>query len=184
VEFGGKYNPYIVQGQWWRLITAGFLHGNILHILMNSWVLWDLGPQVDHSFGTFRFWFIYFISTITGFVASFVWSPYLSIGASAGISGLIGAMIALGTRERHSMAGAIRGQYIQWMIMILAFGFLVQGVDNAAHIGGLAGGFAVAYIAGPPSYSEGKETLWKILALTALGTTAYAFVKMILWLMG
>src|SRR5678815_777795 len=71
VDFGAKFAPYILSGgQWWRLITAGFLHGNLLHILMNSWVLFDLGPQVNQAFGTPRFLTIYFVSTVTGFLAS------------------------------------------------------------------------------------------------------------------
>src|SRR5579872_4574199 len=70
VAFGGKWVPYILAGQWWRLITAGFLHGGILHILMNMWVLFDLGAQVEEMYGTPRFLAIYLISNITGFIAS------------------------------------------------------------------------------------------------------------------
>jgi rhomboid protease GluP len=183
VDFGGLFGPLVVgRGQWWRLITAGFLHGGIFHILMNSYVLWGLGPQVNSAFGLNRYWTIYIASTITGFLASLYWTQALSIGASAGISGLIGAMIALGTRERHSLAGAIRGQYIQWMVIIVAFGFLVPGVDNAAHIGGFVGGFSIAYLAGAPTYRESTETVWKFAALVTLAITLYAFVQMFFWL--
>src|SRR5580698_4105009 len=92
-DFGAKYRAAIMAGQWWRLITAGFLHGGLLHILMNSWVLFDLGAQVEEHYGTPRYVVIYFVSTITGFLASTYWSAALSIGASAGILGLVGAMI-------------------------------------------------------------------------------------------
>jgi len=184
VNFGGKYNPYIVQGQWWRLITAGFLHGGIFHILMNSWVLWDLGPNVEHAFGTNRFLVIYFVANIVGFAASMYWTQALSIGASAAISGLIGAMIALGTRERHTLAGAMRGQFIRWMVTILAIGFLIPGIDNAAHLGGVAGGFAVAYVAGIPTHTRSDEGLWRTLAWISIAITAYAFFQMFLWVRG
>jgi rhomboid protease GluP len=82
IGLGGMFSPLVARGEWWRLITAGFLHGGVLHILMNSWVLFDLGPAVDSSFGTNRFLSIYFVSTITGFLASFYYGTPLSIGAS------------------------------------------------------------------------------------------------------
>ncbi len=86
VDFGAKYAPYILgRGEWWRLITAGFLHGGLLHIGMNFWVLYDLGPQVNEAFGTPRFLAIYLVSSVTGFLASMYWSPAISIGASAGL---------------------------------------------------------------------------------------------------
>ncbi len=182
VAFGAKYNYAIVRGEWWRLITAGFLHGGILHILMNMWVLFDLGPAADASFGTNRFLVIYSVSNVTGFLASFYWSPVLSIGASAALCGLIGAMIALGTREKHTLAGAMRGMYIKWVVVLLVFGFLFPGVDNAAHVGGLIGGFGVGYVAGPPTYRESTESLWRVLAMVCLAVTAYAFVRMFLGL--
>ena len=104
VDFGAKYAPYIFgRGEWWRLITAAFLHGGLLHIGMNFWVLYDLGPQVNEAFGTPRFLSIYLVSSVTGFLASLYWSPAVSIGASAGLCGLIGAMIALGTRARSAV---------------------------------------------------------------------------------
>ena len=69
VAFGAKFTPFIVQGEYWRLVTAGFLHGGILHILMNSWVLFDLGAEVEQIFGTSRLIVFYFVSTITGFLS-------------------------------------------------------------------------------------------------------------------
>src|ERR1700674_1453525 len=76
----------------WRLVTAGFLHGGIIHILMNSWVLFDLGAEVEQFFGTSRLIVFYFFSTITGFLAS-SYTGHVSLGSSAGIYGLIGAML-------------------------------------------------------------------------------------------
>ncbi|MCU1339432.1 MAG: Rhomboid family protein [Bryobacterales bacterium] len=184
VDFGAKYAPYIIgRGQWWRLITAAFLHGGLLHILMNSWVLFDLGPQVNEAFGTPRFLAIYLVSSVTGYLASLYFSPAsVSIGASAGLCGLIGAMIALGTRDRTAWGAAIRRQYIHWMIYLLIFGLVIQGVDNAAHLGGLAGGFVVAYLAGTPSFSEGVENFWRLAAGLCLAVTGWAFFQMFMQL--
>src|SRR3974377_764740 len=105
LNFGSKVGlfyilaPSDVHGQWWRLVTAGFLHGNLMHILMNSWVLFDLGAQVEEIYGASRMWVIYLLSSCAGFLASAWWNPGISVGASAGLCGLIGAMIALGVRH-------------------------------------------------------------------------------------
>jgi rhomboid protease GluP len=176
--FGAKYPPAIAQGQWWRLITAGFLHGGILHILMNMWVLFDLGAQVEEICGTSRFLTIYLITNITGFYASYLFSPALSIGASAAIFGLIGGMIGVGVRDRTSYGAAIRKFFTRWAIYGLVLS-LIPGTDIAAHAGGLAGGFIVGLIAGTPSYSPTIERVWQIAAGLMMAITGLAFFDMI-----
>jgi rhomboid protease GluP len=157
VEFGAKYGPLIELGQWWRLVTAGFLHGGLLHILMNSWVLFDLSAQVEEVYGAARMWVIYFISSVFGFYVSTVWNPMIpSVGASAALFGLIGAMIALGVRHRNALGAAVRGIYVRWAIYGLIFS-LFGNIDMAAHIGGLVAGFGVGYLAGA-RYYEGSIT--------------------------
>jgi rhomboid protease GluP len=176
--FGAKYPAAIFAGQWWRLVTAGFLHGGILHILMNSWVLFDLGAQVEEIYGTSRYLFFYFVATVAGFAASTYWSNSLSVGASAGLFGLIGAMIALGVRHRHTaMGSAVRAHYTQWAIWGVVMGFLPGfRVDNAAHLGGLAAGFLVAYLAGTPKLiPDWSESLWRGLAVFCVLLTAVSF---------
>jgi rhomboid protease GluP len=91
-------------------------------------------------------------------------------------------MIALGTRDRSAFGAALRRQYIQWMIYLLIFGLVIQGVDNAAHLGGLAGGFVVAYLAGTPGVSEAAENFWRLAAGLALAITGYAFFQMFMHL--
>jgi rhomboid protease GluP len=182
VAFGAKYTPFIAMGEWWRLVTAGFLHGGILHILMNSWVLFDLGAQVEEFYGPARMLVIYFIGTVVGFYASAWWSPAVSVGASAGICGLLGAMIAYGMRSQTSLGASIRSMYIRWAVYILAFGLLTSFTDNAAHIGGIAGGFGVGYLAGTPGRLRSPmEYLWKIAAGLCILITALCFLKMYLW---
>ncbi len=185
IDLGGKAVPYIVQGgQWWRLITAGFLHGGTLHILMNMWVLFDLGTQVEEMYGTSRFLTIYLISNITGFIASMYLIPRsLSVGASAAIFGLIGAMIAFGVRDRSSYGSAIRSFYVRWAIYGLVLS-LIPGTDWAAHIGGLAGGFVVGFIAGQPTLVTMTERVWQGIAGLSLAITGVAFLDMALRLIG
>ncbi|HEY4361792.1 MAG TPA: rhomboid family intramembrane serine protease [Bryobacteraceae bacterium] len=188
-DFGAKA-PAILFGQWWRLITAGFLHGGLMHILMNSWVLWDIGVQVEQSYGTSRYLVIYLVSTITGFLGSLLWAPgVLSIGASAGIFGLFGAMIALGLRDRSSYGTAVRQMYLRWAGLCLVIGILpaifgISFMDNAAHIGGITGGFVVAYVAGTPKISGMVEAFWRGACGVMLAVTAVAFVQMFLALVG
>lgn len=175
--FGAKYAPAILAGQWWRLITAGFLHGGILHILMNMWVLFDLGAQVEETCGTSRFLVIYLVSNFTGFLASFYISPSLSMGASAAIFGLIGAMIGVGVRDRSSYGSALRSFYMRWAIYGLVLS-VIPGIDWAAHIGGLVGGFVIGFASGTPGYSATVERAWQIAAGVAVAITGLAFFDM------
>ncbi|HEY3823171.1 MAG TPA: rhomboid family intramembrane serine protease [Bryobacteraceae bacterium] len=176
---GAKYGPFIFQNhQYWRLITAGFLHGGWLHILMNSWVLYDLGAQVEQVYGTPRFLVVYFAGTVGGFYMSALLNPQSpSVGSSAGIMGLIGAMIAFGVANRSSVGRAIRNFYARWVIYIIAFG-LIPGfaVDNWAHIGGLTAGFVIGYVAGTPVRSSaGREGAWRVLATLCVLLTVWSF---------
>ena len=188
--FGAKWAPAIFgAGQWWRLITAGYLHGGLLHIGMNMWVLFDLGVQVEETFGTSRYLVLYFLSTVGGFLASSFWAPGVpSIGASAGIFGLIGAMIAHGVRDRTAYGAAIRSVYTRWALYGLAMGILpslfgISFMDNAAHIGGVATGFVAGYLAGTPRLVRNfAEQAWRFAAGVSLALTALAFANMFLWL--
>ena len=186
VLFGAKYGPAIALGQWWRLVTAGFLHGGMLHILMNSWVLFDLGAEVEQIYGASRMWVIYLISSIFGFYVSDLWAPMApSIGASAGLCGLIGCMIALGVRHKGPAASAIRGQYIRWAVYLMIWSFLFPGVDIAAHTGGIAAGFGVGYLAGLPRYQgHPVERLWRVAAWLCILLTVASFLLWYLWFRG
>jgi len=177
--FGAKWGPDIASGQYWRLITAGFLHGGILHILMNMWVLFDLGAQVEEVCGTSRMLVIYLFSNITGFYLSTYFNfRILSIGASAAIFGLIGGMIGVGLRDRTSYGQAIRRFFMRWAIYGLIMS-LIPGIDMWAHIGGLAGGFVVGFIAGTPGYSSATERAWQIAAGVMIALTGFAFYDML-----
>lgn len=180
-SFGAKEREAILNhGQWWRLVTAGFLHGGLLHIIMNCWVIFDLGTTVEETYGTPRYLVIYFLSTVGGFLASTFLSASLSVGASAGLFGLIGGMIAAGMKTKTSMGSAIRAHYTQWAIWGVVIGLLPGfRTDNAAHLGGLATGFLVAWIAGTPKlYENWTEKLWKIAATFCVIITVACFAIM------
>ncbi|MGH9720060.1 MAG: rhomboid family intramembrane serine protease [Bryobacteraceae bacterium] len=181
-RFGAKLRPAIQYGEWWRLVTAGFLHGGLMHIFMNSFALFDLSTQVETMYGTSRLLVFYLVSTVGGFLASTWYTMGLSIGASAGVFGLIGVMIAYGVTERTAAGAAVKGMYMRWAIYGLLFGFLPGlRVDNAAHIGGLAAGFGCAYLAGTPRLGDRAiEKLWRIAGMAAVAITVFCFLKMYL----
>ena len=181
-RFGAKYSPAVLAGDWWRLVTAGFLHGGVLHILMNSWALFDLSGQVEELFGASRLVMFYLVSSVGGFVASTFWSNSLSVGASAALFGLIGVMIAFGMKNRTAMGDAIRGMYIRWAMYGLLFGLLPGfRVDNAAHIGGLVTGFVCGYLSGTPRLvTSPTEKMWNIAGWVAVAIIVLSFVKMYL----
>ncbi len=180
--FGDKFPAAIQLGQWWRLVTAGYLHGGLFHIFMNMWVLLDVGASVEELYGPARMFVYYTAATIAGFYLSYVWSAVPSMGASAAIMGLIGVMIAFGMQHRSAIGDHIKGQYIRWVIWILIIGLLPGfNVDNAAHIGGLAAGFGLAYIFGMPRYpGSTTENIWKGAAAGCVLLTAYCFLQMYL----
>ncbi len=179
VYVGAKFAPLIYAGQYWRLITAGFLHGGFIHIAMNSWVLFDLVGEVEQFYGTSRLIVAYIFSTFTGFLLSLIWRPGSpSLGASAACFGLIGIMLAMGVRQRSDpLAQAVRAFYGRWAIYALLFSFLPGfGIDIAAHVGGLAGGFLVGVVAGLPSLpNTSRELAWRVVAGIAIAITLYAF---------
>jgi rhomboid protease GluP len=176
---GSKYGPAIYQQhEWWRLVTAGFLHGDIIHILMNSWALYSIGAQVEQLYGTARMLVIYFVGTVGGFYLSLLYNPMIpSVGSSAGITGLIGAMLALSIAYRAQIGNQLRNQLLMWIGYIIAIGLLPGvSIDNAAHIGGLATGFGLGWIAGLPVRStRQREAMWRVLAAVCVMATAYCF---------
>ncbi len=174
----GMSNPLVfLRGEWWRLITAGLLHGGIFHILMNSWVLFDLGSQVEEIYGADRLIVFYFCSTVGGFLLS-AYLGHLAVGSSAGVYGLLGVMIALGRSARTALGDHIAGIYTRWAIFGLVMSFL-PGIDLAAHLGGLAVGFGLAFFSGQPNrFNQTSSALWKWGSYACLGIAALAVLKM------
>jgi membrane associated rhomboid family serine protease len=184
VRLGAKYGPLMVRGEWWRLVTAMFLHAGLLHIGFNLWCLVDLGPEAESLFSTQKFIVLYLVTGVFGFIVSFFWSPLgLSIGASGAIVGLIGILI--GASYHHGQLGkAYRGELWKWVIYIVAM-MLIPGlaIDNAAHMGGLAAGLVLGYLIpeGEPETRAG-EKLWNLLTIFSIIIMAGSFALMALQL--
>ncbi|MHB8654596.1 MAG: rhomboid family intramembrane serine protease [Terriglobia bacterium] len=181
-RLGAMFGPAIEAGQWWRLVTAIFLHASLIHIGFNLWCLFDLGPTVESLFSTAKFIFLFLVTGIAGFMLSFWWNRGFSVGASGAILGLIGILI--GASFHHgSMGKEYRGQLWRWVMYIAIFGLLGMGVDNAAHIGGLISGIALGYLIpeGEPDTRAG-ENLWNGLAILSVMIIAGSFALMALQL--
>ena len=175
VLLGIEYPAAVQQGEWWRLITAGFLHGGLLHIAMNSWSLFILVTEVEQFYGTARLIVAYALSTFIGFYFAYRVGT-AALGASAPAFGMFGIMLAMGLRERaNPLVQAIRAHYAQWLIIGLVLSFM-PGISLAAHVGGLLGGFAVGAAGGLPGFPNSpREVLWKVLATVAILVVVYAF---------
>ncbi len=151
VRFGAKYNPLIRAGEYWRFITPIFLHIGFTHILMNGITLYFIGQYVEGLFGHWRFLGIFLISGIAGNVASFAFSDSLSAGASTAIFGLFGAFMMLGESFSGNPAIASMARtFLLFIVLNIGTDLFVQGIDIAGHLGGLVGGFLVAYVVGVP----------------------------------
>jgi rhomboid protease GluP len=144
---GAKFGYHIVVlGQYWRLVMPNFLHFDLFHLGFNSFVLWQVGPQVEELFGSRRFLFLYLVTGIVGFGLSLWWydlhgRPVLSAGSSAALFGLIGVLISY-ISQRRGFASEYRASLIRWAVFIILIGIFLP-FDNAAHIGGLLSGLAL-----------------------------------------
>ncbi|MCJ8006831.1 rhomboid family intramembrane serine protease [Lederbergia wuyishanensis] len=161
IKYGAKFNPLILRGEWWRFITPIFIHIGIFHLAMNTLALYYLGTTVEKMFGQLRFLWIYLFSGVMGTIASFVFTPAISAGASGAIFGCFGALLYLGFTNSQVFFRSIGMNVIIVIIINLIFGFTVQGIDNAGHIGGLIGGFLATGVANFPNKRNKKtQTLF------------------------
>ncbi len=149
VQMGGQVNGYILLGgQWWRLLTAMFLHFNWLHILLNGWSLYVMGQIVEPVLGTRKFLFVYLVGGLFGGLVSLAFYPLnvLMVGASGAIFGLLGATAVIALHA----AGPSRGYLLRWLLSILVlnlgFDFTMPGIGVWDHVGGLIGGFLATYV--------------------------------------
>jgi len=178
IDWGSNFAPLTADGEWWRLVTATFLHFGPLHLLFNAWALWSIGSLVERLFGHARFGSIYMLAGLVGGLASVAWNPLVnSAGASGAIFGLIGAQLAFFTRGGHrlptELVRAQRNSTLAFIAYSVTFGFIVPGMDNAAHLGGLATGFVTGWLLARPlgvkvSRSQAQASvLWTIAVAAA-----------------
>jgi rhomboid protease GluP len=167
--------PVIGAHRYWTLISASFLHGGILHIAFNMMALYQLGPFVLREFGFHCFINLYIITGICGFAVSVLFGVPFTIGASASICGLIGAIIYFGKSRGDHYGEIIYKEAMGWVVGLIVFGLIFSGINNWAHGGGILSGIGLAFLMG---YNDNKqESAWiKLLAYACILITVLVLI--------
>lgn len=173
--------PVFGIGRWWTVFSAGWLHAGILHILFNMMAVRQLAPATAELYGPARMVIIYVVAGASGFLVSSLAGaflpalPFLSggqftVGASASIAGLIGALLHYGRRGGSGIARSYASSYI---LMLVVYGVMLQGIDNYAHAGGFGGGYLAAMVLDP---LKPERVDHMVIALICLGISVLAIV--------
>jgi rhomboid protease GluP len=161
---------------WWTLISANYLHGSALHIFFNLMALNQISPLITQLYGPYRYFVLYTASGICGFLISYLAGVPFTIGASAALCGLIGASLYYGKSRGGVFGQTVYRQIGGWAIFILLAGFMIPGVNNWGHIGGMLGGALFGLLLGYHEKSR-ENQLHRILA----GVCMAATVAVLLW---
>ena len=184
LDFGAAYGPYFRQGQYWRLVMPMFLHIGWIHLLVNLYALYILGPILERVYGYGRFAFLYVLSGIASSFLSMTASNDVAAGASGAIFGIAGAMLVTGFLHREVVPprwGRAFGKGILVLIVLnLLLGMTIPHIDNWGHLGGLVGGMALAGLIPPPVPAHlatnvekpSQEWVWIPIVVVALGMGA------------
>jgi len=180
VRWGAQFGLGVADGQWWRLLSAMWLHAHPLHLALNAIFLWRFGDYVERLLGPVVFLIVY---VLAGVVASAVSLQFhgLSVGASGAIFGLVGVLLTVAMTSRGrgglgEMVAELRPNLISIVVANLFLGFLMQGVDNAAHIGGLAGGLVLGWLVGRHSLDATPSPRLTVIPIVMTAAIAAAAV--------
>lgn len=153
-------NGYLIRlGEYYRLLTGTFLHGDIVHLAMNCYALYVVGNQIETFYGKAKFIVIYLVSALCGSLLSICMSEGFSIGASGAIFGLFGSLVYFGLHYRVYFGSVILNRILPVIGINLVLGFMMSGIDNFAHIGGLIGGFLISMALGLNSKDKRSERI-------------------------
>lgn len=182
LAWGANFGPATQDGQWWRLFTALFIHFGAVHLVLNMWALWDVGRLVEQLYGRWRFALLYTVGGLLGNLLSLVLhgNQAVSGGASGAIFSLYGALLVFLWRERRNVEPAefrwLFGGAVVFSSLMLGVGFIVEGIDNAAHGGGLLGGALMGLVLalrwGKAGVAPSPYLAWATAALMMVGTAA------------
>lgn len=178
-------NPVFIRGKWWTLLSATWLHANVMHIVFNMMAVRNIGPAAAEIIGPARTVIIYTLSGVSGFFLSSVMARYVylpipffqgaafTVGASASICGLLGALLHYGHRSGSSLITAEAKRYA---LFIFVIGVIIPNVDNYAHLGGFLGGYATSWFFNPLTRERGDHTLVAVICLAATALAVVASV--------
>ncbi len=186
LAWGANYGPWTIHGQWWRLLTAIFLHANLAHILLNMWALWNIGRLTERLFGRPALLFIYLASGFLASLTSIAWNPAVTtVGASGAIFGLFGAFLAFLFRQRQEIPlSIVRRLWLSTAVFVvfsLIDGATNSGIDNAAHVGGLLSGIVLGLMLARPLSREVRVSFPVAASFSAtaflIGATLLAYLQ-------
>lgn len=160
LKYGANLDVLVKNGEYYRLFTCIFLHIGTMHLLCNMYSLYIIGREVENLFGKIKYIIIFILSGIFGSIMSLAFTHNtISAGASGAIFGLLGALLYFGMHYRTYLGEAIKRSIIPIIVVNLIIGFFAEGIDLAAHIGGLVGGVLVAMMVGVPDKSKTKDII-------------------------
>jgi rhomboid protease GluP len=161
-HFGANFGILVADGELWRLVASMFLHGGVLHLALNGYALYLLGRNIEAFYGRWAFLFLVLASGVIGSIASAMRSDLPSVGASGGIFGLLGASIVFAFRFRGVLPPRVTKvmgtALLPWVALNIGLGVLIPFIDMNAHIGGLLGGAALAFVVSPRALREAAGT--------------------------
>lgn len=175
VRDGAVYGPAVADGEWYRMVTGGFLHAGVIHIAFNMYLLWIVGGALERYAGAGRFLAIYFTAILWGSAGALLLSPdTITVGASGGVFGLMAALYLLERQRGVSLLGSAIGMLL---VLNLAITFMIPGISIGGHLGGVVGGAAAAFVLsgfgrGHLAYGRVGAPGWALVALLMLGALA------------
>lgn len=169
-EHGALFGPLVAEGEWWRLVTGGFLHAGIMHLGMNMLMLWFLSQELEPALGRLRFAVLYAVSLIGGSLGVMLLSPVSpTVGASGAVFGLLGALVVLQLRARQNpWQSGIAGL----VLVNVLFTFMMPGISIGGHLGGLLAGAAAGSLLQPVRWPQQGAAL-RTTAVVGFGITAF-----------
>jgi rhomboid protease GluP len=187
LDFGASYAPYFHRGEYWRMVMPMFLHIGWMHLLVNSYALFVLGPVLERVYGYGRYASLYVAAGMGSSLLSMQLSNNIAAGASGAIFGVAGAMLVAGYLHREVVPArwgrAFGRGILPFIVLNLALGWSVKGIDNWGHLGGLLSGMLLAAVMPPPGHDEGPEAVQgeplQVMVIVPLAVVALAMSAMV-----
>lgn len=166
INYGGLHSSLVKIGEYYRLITCSFLHIDIFHLGFNMYALYIVSSQLESFYGKTKYILIYLFSALMGSLFSCLFTDAVSVGASGAIFGLFGALIYFGNQYKAYLGSVIHSQIIPLLLFNFALGFMIDGIDISAHIGGLIGGYLISMALGVKYKSSKSERINGVIITT------------------
>ena len=175
IDFGANYLPLTKSGDYYRLLTSAFLHIGLIHLALNMYSLFVIGTSIEYFYGKVKYLLIYLYSALIGSLFTVILSSNNTVaaGASGAIFGLLGAMLYFGYHYRGYIGNSIISQVVPVVLINLFFGFITPGIGNAAHIGGLIGGYVISMAVGFDNDNDKSKIHGIIISIILLAFLTY-----------